>query len=132
MLAMQRAVEGLQVQPRLALIDGNRCPKLAVPSAPVVKGDSQVPAIAAAFLSYFGYHAFQGEFGIYAGYAFDERIEVLEAELEAVRQRRSDLEHRVALLRDGTLEKDMLDEHARRALNLAHENEIVIYRTRRN
>lgn len=48
MLAMQRAVEGLKVQPRLALIDGNRCPKLAVPSSPVVKGDSQVPAIAAA------------------------------------------------------------------------------------
>ncbi|MCY1280886.1 Ribonuclease HII [compost metagenome] len=48
MLAMQRAVEGLSVQPRLALIDGNRCPKLKVPSAPVVKGDSQVPAIAAA------------------------------------------------------------------------------------
>lgn len=48
MLAMQRAVEGLAVQPRLALIDGNRCPKLAVPSSPVVKGDSQVPAIAAA------------------------------------------------------------------------------------
>jgi ribonuclease HII len=45
---MQRAVEGLSVTPRLALIDGNRCPKLAVPSAPVVKGDSQVPAIAAA------------------------------------------------------------------------------------
>lgn len=48
MLAMQRAVEGLRVQPRLALIDGNRCPRLAVPSSPVVKGDSQVPAIAAA------------------------------------------------------------------------------------
>ena len=48
MLAMQRAVEGLAVTPKLALIDGNRCPKLAVPSAPVVKGDSRVPAIAAA------------------------------------------------------------------------------------
>ena len=48
MLAMQRAVEGLSVTPRLALIDGNRCPKLAVPCAPVVKGDSPVPAIAAA------------------------------------------------------------------------------------
>ncbi|MCC6077064.1 ribonuclease HII [Pseudomonas sp. GCM10022188] len=47
-LAMQRAVEGLQVQPRLALIDGNRCPKLQVPSAPVVGGDAKVPAIAAA------------------------------------------------------------------------------------
>lgn len=48
MMAMQRAVEGLSVTPRLALIDGNRCPKLAVPCAPVIKGDSQVPAIAAA------------------------------------------------------------------------------------
>ncbi|WP_433886329.1 ribonuclease HII [Pseudomonas vranovensis] len=48
MLAMQRAVEGLSVTPKLALIDGNRCPQLSVPAAPVVKGDSQVPAIAAA------------------------------------------------------------------------------------
>lgn len=48
MLAMQRAVEGLSITPKLALIDGNRCPKLAVPSSSVVKGDSQVPAIAAA------------------------------------------------------------------------------------
>ena len=48
MLAMQRAVEGLSVIPRLALIDGNRCPRLSIPSAAVVKGDSKVPAIAAA------------------------------------------------------------------------------------
>lgn len=48
MLAMQRAVEGLSVRPRLALIDGNRCPVLPVPSAAVVQGDSQVPVIAAA------------------------------------------------------------------------------------
>ena len=48
MLAMQRAVAGLHITPRLALIDGNRCPHLAVPSAAVVKGDSKVPAIAAA------------------------------------------------------------------------------------
>lgn len=48
MLAMQRAVEGLSVTPRLALIDGNRCPTLAVPSAAVVQGDASVPAIAAA------------------------------------------------------------------------------------
>lgn len=48
MLAMQRAVEGLSVTPRLALIDGNRCPALKVPSASVVQGDGQVPAIAAA------------------------------------------------------------------------------------
>jgi len=48
MLAMQRAVEGLSVTPKLALIDGNRCPPLGVPSAPVIQGDGRVPAIAAA------------------------------------------------------------------------------------
>ncbi len=48
MLAMQRAVAGLHITPRMALIDGNRCPALAVPSAPVIQGDAKVPAIAAA------------------------------------------------------------------------------------
>jgi ribonuclease HII len=48
MLAMKRAVEGLTITPKLALIDGNRCPQLSVPSASVIQGDAKVPAIAAA------------------------------------------------------------------------------------
>lgn len=48
MLAMRRAVEGLDIQPELALIDGNRCPQLSVPCQAVIKGDDQVQAIAAA------------------------------------------------------------------------------------
>ncbi|WP_373286414.1 ribonuclease HII [Halopseudomonas salina] len=48
MLAMQRAVAGLLVQPDRVLVDGNRCPVLPMPSEPVIKGDSRVPAIAAA------------------------------------------------------------------------------------
>lgn len=48
LLAMQRAVENLRIKPTLALIDGNRCPKLACPATAVVKGDSRVAAIAAA------------------------------------------------------------------------------------
>ena len=48
MLAMQRAVQGLSITPKLALIDGNRCPQLDVPCAPVIQGDAKVPAIAAA------------------------------------------------------------------------------------
>ncbi|MDB6048354.1 MAG: rnhB [Pseudomonas sp.] len=48
MLAMKRAVEGLIIIPKLALIDGNRCPQLSVPSASVIQGDASVPAIAAA------------------------------------------------------------------------------------
>lgn len=48
MLAMRRAVEALQVTPTLALIDGNRCPKMAVRSEAIVKGDDKVEAISAA------------------------------------------------------------------------------------
>ena len=48
MLAMQRAVAGLSARPDRVLIDGNRCPVLPMPSEAVIKGDSRVPAIAAA------------------------------------------------------------------------------------
>lgn len=48
-LAMTRAVEGLSLQPQLALIDGNRIPPhLSVPAQTVVKGDAQSESIAAA------------------------------------------------------------------------------------
>lgn len=48
LLAMQRAVEGLSIQPDLALIDGNRCPELSMPSEAVVQGDGLVAEISAA------------------------------------------------------------------------------------
>ena len=48
LLAMQRAVAALQVTPERALIDGNRCPSLAMPAEAVVQGDAKVAAIAAA------------------------------------------------------------------------------------
>ena len=48
-LAMTRAVNGLQVRPDLALIDGNRIPpQLDVPAQAVVKGDAKSESIAAA------------------------------------------------------------------------------------
>lgn len=48
MLAMQRAIAGLSIQPALALIDGNRCPALPMAAQAVVKGDSLVAEISAA------------------------------------------------------------------------------------
>ncbi|QRG83584.1 ribonuclease HII [Vibrio diabolicus] len=48
MVAMQRAVAGLQVQPDLVLIDGNRCPELTMDAQAVVKGDLRVAEISAA------------------------------------------------------------------------------------
>lgn len=48
LLAMQRAVKALTIQPDHCLVDGNRCPLLSMPSTAVVKGDSLVSVISAA------------------------------------------------------------------------------------
>ncbi len=48
MLAMSRAVAGLKTVPNLALIDGNRCPRLECPAQALVKGDQRVQSISAA------------------------------------------------------------------------------------
>ncbi|MGR5286931.1 ribonuclease HII [Vibrio maritimus] len=48
MVAMQRAVAGLKVQPDMVLIDGNRTPELPMDAQAVVKGDLRVAEISAA------------------------------------------------------------------------------------
>jgi ribonuclease HII len=48
LLAMKRAIEMLQVLPDLVQVDGNKCPKIALPCEAIVKGDSKVQAISAA------------------------------------------------------------------------------------
>ncbi len=48
LLAMQRAVAGLSIKPERAMVDGNRCPLLAMPVEAVVKGDGKIASIAAA------------------------------------------------------------------------------------
>lgn len=48
MLAMQRAIQGLEVVPDLAWVDGNRAPMLDCVVKTIIKGDTLVPAISAA------------------------------------------------------------------------------------
>lgn len=48
MLAMKRAIESLDIRPTLALVDGNRCPKVDLSVRAIVGGDAIEPAISAA------------------------------------------------------------------------------------
>lgn len=48
MLAMQRAVAGLEIKPERVLVDGNRTPDFALPADAIIKGDGLIPAISAA------------------------------------------------------------------------------------
>lgn len=47
-LAMRRAVDGLEVKPDIALIDGNKTPGLKIAEKAIVKGDAKSASIAAA------------------------------------------------------------------------------------
>ncbi len=48
LLAMTRAVEGLDIAPEHCLVDGNKLPKLPCSAEAIVKGDLKEPAISAA------------------------------------------------------------------------------------
>ena len=47
-LAMNRAFQKLGIKPDMALVDGNRDPKLGIPTQTIVKGDARSMSIAAA------------------------------------------------------------------------------------
>ncbi|MEI9410289.1 septum formation initiator family protein [Mesorhizobium salmacidum] len=85
-----------------------------------------IPSLCVAFLAYFGFHAYHGEFGINSKYKLEAETVALQGQLVTIKARRTELERRVKLMHDGTLEKDMLDEQARKALNLSQPDEITI------
>ncbi|MGB3832765.1 MAG: septum formation initiator family protein [Mesorhizobium sp.] len=91
-----------------------------------------VPLLCAAFLAYFGFHAYHGEFGINSKYRLQAQAVELQAQLASIKARRVELEQRVQLLHDGTMEKDMLDEQARRALNLSLPDEVIVMMPQKN
>ncbi|CAN7521303.1 FtsB family cell division protein [Pararhizobium sp. LjRoot238] len=86
-----------------------------------------MPLIAVAFLSYFGYHSIHGEFGLKATEKFDRQRVERQTRLDELTEQRKTLEKEVALLSDGSLERDMLDEKARFGLNMSRADEIVIF-----
>jgi len=84
------------------------------------------PVMTLVILGYFGYHAMNGHYGIRAQVVMQKRLADLEQELAARTAVREKLEARVALVRDGTMEKDMVDEQIRRQLNMLREDEIAL------
>ncbi len=86
-----------------------------------------VPGVCICILSYFGFHAYQGNLGIRSRALMEQQSLHLQFELARLQQERQHLEHKVGLLRDGQVEKDMLDQQARENLNLIRENELVIF-----
>ena len=85
-----------------------------------------LPALTAVCLAYFGFHAFHGSFGLYSKEQLDLRKADLSSELTRLTRERESLERQVALLQDGSIERDMLDEQARLQLNYSQKRDLTI------
>ena len=85
-----------------------------------------MPLLGISFLSYFGYHAFSGSFGIVAMDRLVANGSVLSVELDGLKRQHAALEAQVALLRPESMDADKVDTEARATLNMMRPDEVVI------
>lgn len=85
-----------------------------------------MPLLTVGFVTYFGYHAFHGAFGIWAMDRLEADAARLAGERDRLQAERAELERRVALVRPDSLDADTVDMQARAALNLMRPEEVVI------
>jgi cell division protein FtsB len=85
-----------------------------------------LPLLAAGFLGYFSFHAFNGSLGIWAADQMESDAVRLKAELATLKAEREALERRTASLRPNSLDADVVDIESRLSLNMLRPDEVVI------
>jgi cell division protein FtsB len=85
------------------------------------------PVCGISLVGYFSYHLVQGDRGLLAWVRLSQEVKEAKASLGTAEEERRALDRRVNLLRPDHLDRDMLDERARAALNLAAPDERVIF-----
>ena len=78
-------------------------------------------------LLYVGFQSVQGERGLLRWIERSAEVERSRAEVAALADARRKLERRVSQLRSDNLDLDLLDQEARRLLNLGHPDEEVLF-----
>ncbi len=86
-----------------------------------------IPVICLFLVSYFSYHGMNGRYGYYAQLELERRLAVLELKNRALEKQRKAMEHRISLLKPQSISRDLLDELARKNLNLSRENDAIIW-----
>jgi cell division protein FtsB len=93
----------------------------------------QILNIAAIFvLIYFVFHSIYGSKGILAYFKLQAELDRAHQKLKILRAERLEIENQTKLLRNESLDKDMLDEKIRSVLGLSHPGEQVFINTPQN
>jgi len=78
-------------------------------------------------LFYLGFHTVSGERGVFALLREKARLGQLQTQLVEVKEKRQELEKKVANLRSDNLDLDLLDEQARKVLGTTGKGEVVLF-----
>lgn len=87
---------------------------------------SVVPIVGILVLTYFVYHSIEGDRGLRAWYKLDREIEMAEARVSQSRDVHAGWQRKVNTMRPDSINSDMLEEQARRLLNLVDPNAIIL------
>jgi cell division protein FtsB len=82
--------------------------------------------LAAFLIGYFGVNAFIGNRGLKAKQDIDRQIASLSTELARLQVERGQWQRRIALLKSGGIDPDMLDERARALLDYVHPHDLTL------
>jgi len=85
------------------------------------------PAICVLISAYFFHHGVHGRYGAVSLKDAEAKALHLNFRLAEYRKDKELLEHRVSLLKTGSIERDMLDEQARYHLNMLHQDDVAIF-----
>jgi len=83
-------------------------------------------AVGACIVAYFLYHTIEGDRGWLAMLRLKNEVVAAQKNLSQLRQDHQELEHRVQLMRPGSIDPDLLDEKSREMLDYSKPNEIII------
>jgi cell division protein FtsB len=83
------------------------------------------PVLGIFAVTYFSFHAVQGDRGLMSWLKLHQHIEVASVSLKEITKEQIELERRVRLLHPESLDPDMLEERARIMLNYGHIDDIV-------
>lgn len=82
--------------------------------------------VSSAMVGYFLFHAHHGARGLEALGGLREKLGEMEAEIATLTDERQGWEKRLNLMRDETVDRDLLEERARAALGRVHRNDVVV------
>lgn len=85
------------------------------------------PVFACLITIYFVYHIFQGERGVISWFVLSKKVQEETSQLKLLEEEKEFLKRRVSLLNPNNLDLDILEELARKLLNYAKTNEIIVY-----